>query len=175
MPNISQTRKCHVEAEGKDAGFSLVEVVIALVILTIVVLGVFATFAYATRLNTGNSSRSQALSVLQKEVELLRSAKFLPQTAGGADAYTPVDCNDPRRNLTGTPDGAPRTMACNAIDGMTYYVQTEIDDDPYTPGQQVDTTKNLKQISLTVTFPTRPGSWEGAYVTRAVFRRVRSN
>jgi prepilin-type N-terminal cleavage/methylation domain-containing protein len=161
-------------AKGQD-GFTLIEAVIALVILLIVVAGVFAAFTYAATLNTGNSRRSQALSVLQKEVELLRSAKFVHASAGGADSYTPVDCDDPRRNLLGTPDGTPRTLECPAIDGMTYLIETEIDDDPFTDGQQIDATKHLKEIRVTVTQPAPPGSWETAYVTRAIFRRVRAN
>lgn len=156
-------------------GFTLIEAVIALVILLVVVSGIFAAFTYSITLNTGNSRRSQALSVLQKEVELLRSAKFVHQSFGGADSYTPVDCEDTRRNLTGTAAGVPRIRHCPAVDGMTYTIQTEIDDDPFTAGQQIDATKHLKEIRVTVTQPARPGSWETAYVTRAIFRRVRSN
>lgn len=156
----------------REGGFTLIEAVIALVILMVVVTGVFAAFTYAATLNTGNSRRSQALSVMQKEVELLRSAKFV---VGTADSYTPTDCNDPRRNLTGTADGTPRTMACPAIDGMTYLIETEIDDDPFTDGQQIDATQHLKEIRVTVTQPARAGSWETAYSTRAIFRRVRAN
>jgi type II secretory pathway pseudopilin PulG len=175
MSNISQAKSSQSETAVREGGFTLIEAIVALVVLMVVVLGVFAAFTYSTTLNTGNSRRSQALSVLQKEVELLRSAKFVHQAAGGADSYTPVDCSDPRRNLTGTPTGTPRTLSCPAIDGVTYAIQTEIDDDPFTAGQQVDATKHLKEIRITVTHPARPGSWERAYVTRAIFRRVRSN
>ena len=175
MRHISSADLSRSETAERQSGFTLIEAVIALVILMIVVTGVFAAFTYAATLNTGNSRRSQALSVMQKEVELLRSAKFVLEANGGADSYTPVDCTDPRRNLTGTPDGTPRTLICPAIDGMSYLIETEIDDDPFTDGQQVDATKHLKEIRLTVTQPARPGSWETAYVTRAIFRRVRSN
>lgn len=174
MSNISKAKLSQFKTAKREGGFSLLEAVIALVILLIVITGVFAAFTYATTLNTGNSRRSQALSVLQKEVELLRSAKFVAQNAGGADSYTPVNCDDTRRNLTGTA-GVPRTRNCPAIDGMTYTIQTEIDDDPFTAGQQVDATQHLKEIRVTVTQPARAGSWETAYVTRAIFRRVRSN
>jgi len=160
------------EMTKREGGFTLIEAVIALVILMIVVTGVFAAFTFAATLNTGNSRRSQALSVMQKEVELLRSAKFV---VGSTDSYTPTDCNDPRRNLTGTPDGTPRRMACPAIDGMTYLIETEIDDDPFTDGQQINATRHLKEIRVTVTQPARAGSWETAYATRAIFRRVRAN
>lgn len=175
MRIISKAKLSLFETAKREGGFTLIEAVIALVILLIVIAGVFAAFTYAATLNTGNSRRSQALSVMQKEVELLRSAKFVHAANGGADSYTPTDCNDPRRNLTGTPDGSPRTLACPAVDGMTYLIETEIDDDPFTDGQQIDATKHLKEIRLTVTQPARPGSWETAYVTRAIFRRVRSN
>jgi len=75
MNNELSKSRCPVDNE---AGFTLVETVIALVILLIAVLGVFGAFTYAIRFNTGNSARSQALSVLQREVESLRSAKFTP-------------------------------------------------------------------------------------------------
>jgi len=175
MSNISNAKSSQSKTEKREGGFTLLEAVIALVILLVVVTGIFAAFTYAITLNTGNSRRSQALSVLQKEVEVLRSAKFVDQNSGGADSYTPVDCTDTRRNLTGTATGVTRTMSCPAIDGMTYMIQTEIDDDPFTAGQQVDASKHLKEIRVTVTQPARAGSWETAYVTRAVFRRVRSN
>jgi type II secretory pathway pseudopilin PulG len=175
MSNISKAKSSQFETAEREGGFTLIEAVIALVILMIVITGVFAAFTYSATLNTGNSRRSQALSVLQKEVELLRSAKFVHQAAGGADSYTPTDCSDPRRNLTGTPEGVPRTLICPAIDGMAYMIETEIDDDPFTAGQQVDATKHLKEIRVTVTQPARAGSWETAYATRAIFRRVRSN
>ena len=175
MSNITTARSFKFETTKRESGFTIIEAVIALVILMVVVTGVFAAFTYAATLNTGNSRRSQALSVLQKEVELLRSAKFVHQGSGGADSYTPTDCSDPRRNLIGTADGVPRTMHCPAIDGMTYTIETEIDDDPFTDGQQIDATMHLKEIRVTVTQPAREGSWETAYVTRAIFRRVRSN
>src|SRR5215203_3969943 len=121
MSNISKSKSPKFETAQREGGFTLIESVIALVILMIVVAGVFGAFTYAATINTGNSRRSQALSVMQKEVELLRSATFV---TGSADSYTPVDCNDPRRNLTGTPYGTPRTMSCPAIDGMTYLIET---------------------------------------------------
>lgn len=173
--NTGHAELSQSKTDMSESGFTLIEAVIALVVLMIVVMGVFAAFTFSTTLNTGNSRRSQALSLLQKEVELLRSAKFLDQAAGGADSYTPTDCADPRRNLTGTAAGAPRTLTCTMIDGAAYTIQTEIDDDPFTSGQQVVATNNLKEIRVTVTLPARPGSWETAFATRAIFRRVRAN
>ena len=175
MSNFSKANSSSFKTGGREGGFTLIEAVIALVILMIVITGIFAAFTYSITLNTGNSRRSQALSVLQKEVELLRSAKFVHQANGGADSYTPTDCSDPRRNLTGTPSGVPRVLISSTIDGMPYMIETEIDNDPFTAGQQIDANRHLKEIRVTVTQPARPGSWETAYVTRAIFRRVRSN
>lgn len=86
--------------EKKEDGFTLVEVIIALVILMISVMGIFAVFTYATVYNTGNSMRSQALSTLQKEVEMIRSAKFTPTIT---DNYTPGTSDDGRRDLRAEP------------------------------------------------------------------------
>ena len=154
-----------------EQGFTLIEAVIALLILMIAIVGVFGAVTYATLYNTGNSRRSQALSVLQKEVELLRSAKFLPQPTG-ADAVT--DEVDGRRDLTGGVK-AERIVTAEG-NSTTFLVQTTVDDDPSTAGVQTDVTQNLKEITVTV-IPagSRPNSWETGYATTAVFRRVRSN
>jgi len=143
-----------------ERGLSLFEVVVALVVLMIAVMGVFAAFTWSTIYNTGNSKRSQALSVMQSEVELLRSVKFNPPPAV-------IDAT-----LAG---GVKADKTVVAVDGTRYLVQTTIDDDPFTPGTQVDAAKTLKQITLTVTPFGANNTWVTANQTRAVFRRVRSN
>jgi type II secretory pathway pseudopilin PulG len=154
-----------------EQGFTLIEAIVALVILMIVIVGVFGAVTYSTLYNTGNAKRSQALSVLQKEVELLRSAKFLPEPTG-ADSVT--NQADGRRDLTGgvKPD---RTVIADG-NGTSFLVRTTVDDDPFTLLVQTDVTQNLKEITVTV-IPagSRPNSWELGYATTAVFRRVRSN
>ena len=52
-----------------EAGFSLIEVAVAMVVVLIALLGVFFTLTYAITYNAGNNSRAQALAVLQEEVE----------------------------------------------------------------------------------------------------------
>jgi Tfp pilus assembly protein PilV len=157
----------------KDDGFTLVEVIIALVILMISVMGIFAVFAYATVYNTGNSMRSQALSTLQAEAEKIRSAKFTPTIT---DNYTPGTPDDGRRDLTG---GTKAARTVTAVNGTTYTVQTIVDNDPFTVGVQNDAAvpnPKLKEITLTVTpQSSRPGSWVVANPVRVVYRRVRAN
>ena len=167
---------CFPTKERKDeSGFSLIEVIIALLILLIAVLGVFAAFTFATTYNAGNSRRSQALSVLQEEVELLRSAKF---TRNGTDSYAPTTPDNGRRDLTGGKK-ALKTVTSKG-DNSTYTIETIVDDDPYTTGIDIDScspscTKTLKEITVIVTPKAVNGSWVVAFPTKFVFRRVRAN
>jgi type II secretory pathway pseudopilin PulG len=160
MVTTGKIRERSSEASRNEAGFSLIEVVVALLILMIAVMGVFAAFTYSTIYNTGNSRRSQALSVLQAQVELLRSVKFNP----------PPAIIDP--SLAG---GVKATQTVTAADNSTYLVDVTVDDDPMTPGVQIDPAKTLKEITMVVTPLGTSNSWVTANRTRAVFRRVRSN
>src|SRR6185369_4212537 len=79
----------------KESGFTLIEVAVAMVIILIALLGVVFTFTYAIMYNMGNNSRSQALAVLQQEVEQMRAKKFTPtatdtELSGGAKAARDV-------------------------------------------------------------------------------------
>jgi type II secretory pathway pseudopilin PulG len=153
---------CVGTVEGQN-GFSLIEAVIALLILMVAVVGVFGAFVYSTRFNTGNSRRSQSLSVLQREIESLRSAKFTPTITD----YTPANID-----LTGGIK-TPRTVT--GADNASYLVETTVDDDPFTANVQVDTTKSMKEITIKVTPLNVTGTWITANQVQAVFRRVRSN
>jgi prepilin-type N-terminal cleavage/methylation domain-containing protein len=146
-----------VKTKNED-GFSLIEVIIAMIILLVALLGVFLTFTYAVNYNAGNNSRSQALSILQQQVELLRSAKF-----------TPGDTDPTLAGGTKTP------LIITAADGSRFRVEITVDDDPFTAGVQVDTTKTLKEISITVTSESPTPGWQTAIPATVFLRRVRSN
>lgn len=141
-----------------EKGFSLLEALVAIVILLIVMLGVFSVFTYAIIYNTGNNTRSQALSVLQREVELVRSYKFTP---------TVTDAE-----LTG---GEKAAKYVDAADGSNYKVVVKVDDDPTTT--QIDTiaTSTLKEITIIVTPTKKVADWQTAASTQIVMRRVRGN
>ena len=130
------------------SGFTLIEMVIALVIFFIAVLGVFAAITYATRYNRGNSQRSQALAVLQREVEFLRSAKFTPSVVSDGTGMLHQDssaqtCPDIDNTPTATPipDDGSRDLRGGTrhdefrcgIDGTVYRVRVWVDDNPTTP------------------------------------------
>lgn len=156
-------------------GFTLIEVTIAMIIFLVALLGVFVTFTYAVNYNNGNSSRAQALAILQREVELYRSAKFTPNTT---DSYTPVlpTPDDGRRDLTG---GVKQTRLVTAANGNRFIVAVIIDDDPFTPNApsspQVDATKTLKEVSITVTLDNPTPGWQTSIPATVVLRRVRAN
>lgn len=149
------------EKKGED-GFSLIEAIIAITILTFGLLSVVTIFAYSVRTNTGNSQRAQALAVLQREVEILRSAKFTPQTTDAA-------------LQGGTRTNPPVTTP----DGTTYQIEVTVDNDPFLANVQDETpphnTKKLKEITLTITPQRASENWVTAMPTRVVLRRVRGN
>lgn len=140
-------------------GFSLIEAMIAMIVMTIAVMGVFSVFTYATIFNAGNSSRSQALSVAQKEAEVIRSAKFVPAITDpvlvGGNTYV-------KSNVV-------------SEDGSKFQVKVSVDDDPFVPGLQVDGTKTLKEIIIEVTPLSTNRLWEKAVPATLVLRRVRGN
>lgn len=141
-----------------EDGFSLIEAVVASVILLVVLLGVSSVFTYSVIYNTGNNNRSQALSVLQREIELVRSYKFTPTITDS--------------ELVG---GAKAPKYVTSADGTSYKVEVTIDDDPATAGVQVDSTKTLKEITILITPTNQVASWQTAVASNAVMRRVRGN
>lgn len=141
-----------------EAGFSLLEATVAIVILLIVLLSVFSVFTYSVIYNTGNNTRSQALSILQREIELVRSYKFTP---------TVTDTE-----LTG---GTKASKFVTSADGTSFKVAVVIDDDPLTAGTQTDATKTIKDITITVTPTNKVESWKTAIASTVTLRRVRGN
>lgn len=154
-----------------EAGFTLVEVAAAMVVILVALLGVFVTFTYTINYNAGNNSRAQALALLQREVELLRSAKFTPTVR---DNYTPVDTNDNRRDITG---GTKAERIVAAADGNKFRVATFVDNDPMTDGVQAtnETTTRLKEIRITVALDNPTPGWQTSVPATVVLQRVRSN
>lgn len=143
-----------------EAGFSLIEVVSSLVILLIVLLGVFITFTYSINYNAGNSSRSQALSVLQREVEIMRSKKFTP------------DFTDP--DLYG---GVKPDRSRVYMDGNKFIISSSIDNNPSTTAIDADESvkPSIKQIKITVALDRPTPGWQTAIPASVILQRVRGN
>jgi prepilin-type N-terminal cleavage/methylation domain-containing protein len=150
-------------------GFSLIEVMIALVVVMIAMLGIFTVFTYAIMYNAGNKSRSGAIAVLQQEVERIRAAKFNTTTTdpvlqGGTQA---------QRTVTGSA-------------GSMYTVDVSVDNAPDVGGIQPETYQcltpqntnvpcTLKEVVVTVRLAAPSPGWQTAVPATVTMRRVRAN
>ena len=144
--------------KSAEAGFSLIEVSIAMVVFLIAVLGVFISFAYAVSYNSGNASRAQALALLQQRVEQMRSARFVP-TRTDDDIKGGVKAADV---VTGS-------------DNHLYSLQVTVDDDPFTDGVQVDDLSRFKEVHVTVSLEAPTPGWQTSVPATVILRRVRGN
>jgi type II secretory pathway pseudopilin PulG len=144
----------------RQAGFSLIEVTIAMIVLMIVLLGVFVTFTYAINYSAGNNSRAQALAVLQQQVEQIRSAKFTPEIT------------DPI--LVG---GTRARVIVTSADGGRYRVDVSVDNDLVTADVQStnETTTTLKEVSVTVALDSPTPGWQTSLPATVILRRVKAN
>jgi prepilin-type N-terminal cleavage/methylation domain-containing protein len=145
-----------------EAGFSLIEVAVAMVVILVALLGVFFSITYAITFNAGNNSRAQAVAVLQREVERLRSAKYTP-------GFTDVAL------YGGT------TTQTTVVNGLTFSVTTVTDNDPTTPSVIEDETAiasaatSFKEIKITARLANPSPGWQTAIPATVVLRRVKSN
>jgi type II secretory pathway pseudopilin PulG len=115
-----------------ERGFSLLEAVISLLLMTIIALGSASLFSYSIYNNSGGSDRVTSLAIAQEALEMARSAQF--NSAGTAEIL----------NGGTTPQNG-------IIRGKRRFNLTkEIDDDPNTPGLQINSATNLKSITVTV-------------------------
>lgn len=145
-----------------SGGFTLVEVVIAAVIMVILCVGTLTVFSYAVRVNRGNALRAQAMSILQKEVEYYRSLKYVPV---GSSAEL---------NAGTYPNLRTRTSP----DGRVFNVSVTIDNDPLTAGVQttpLDADCRFKEITITVVPQVAETSWLANLKTNLTIQRVRAN
>ncbi len=144
--------------DGSESGFTLIETTIALVVILVGLLAVAQAFTFSIIYNAGNTSRNQAVSILQRETEFLRSKKFSPSTT------------DPE--LTG---GTKAVKYVYAPNGEKFGIVNVIDDDPFSNGVQTDNSSTLKEITVTVTLASPSPGWQMAIPTRVVMRRTRGN
>lgn len=146
--------------KSAETGFSLIEVTCAMVILLTALLGVFVTFMYSVNYNAGNSSRSQALAVLQQEIEKMRSRKFTP------------DFTDPELY------GGVKLSRSATMGGNRFSIDTTIDNNPLTPTvieSDESVRPSIKQITITVSLESPTPGWQTAIPAKIILQRVRGN
>lgn len=118
--------------ENRDAGFTLLESTIALLLMMVVALGSASLFSFSIYNNSGSSDRATSMAIAQQAIESLRSAKF---------------------NSTITDsvlNGGTTTQAGVIRDGRSFNVTRIIDDNPATSAVDVSPTTNLKTITVIV-------------------------
>ena len=153
-----------------QTGFTVVEVIVASGIMTILAVGTLSVYSYVVKLNMGNNLRSHALTVLQAEAEWYRSLKFVP--GAGLSAV----------ELNGTTAVAPKSRwsgrnGINDSNRIEFTITATIDNDPFTDGIQtgnedITTFKEIKIVAVPVN--PQPG-WLADLKTELVIQRVRSN
>lgn len=147
-----------VDSTGSQAGYSLVEVVIAMVVFQVVAIGIIVAFTYAVSFNAGNNSRAMAVAIMQAEVETVRAAKFTP-------------------NMVDAPlvGGVKATRIVTNAQGFRYRVNITVDDNTTTAGVQINTTTTMKEISVTVALDTPTPGWQTSVPATVTLRRTISN
>lgn len=141
-----------------ESGFSLIEVTIAMMVLLVGLLGVTLSYTWAVKFNAGNNLRMQSLAILQQEVEQFRSAKY---TSVVTDSI-----------LLG---GVKTPKTITTADGNKFTIETTIDDDPFTANVQINQSKTLKSITITVSGENQTQKWITALPATVTLRRVRGN
>lgn len=159
--NNVQSKRIASHKFDENEGFSLVEVIIATVVMVILCVGTLTVFTHAVRINRGNNLRAQAQTVLQQEAEYYRSLKFLP--IGSSPDLNGGTYNNVRTRTT--------------PDGRAFYVTVVIDNDPYTAGVQTgsEATCKFKEIKITVVPVIAETGWLADLKTNLVLQRVRAN
>jgi type II secretory pathway pseudopilin PulG len=167
--NCSSRLKSILSSSPRAAsGFTLIEVLVAGMLLIILCVGVFTVFEQAIKLNRGNKIRAQALSVLQRKVELYRAMKYAPVNPDPLLA------------------GRTKTVTDNGVasaDGTLFDVAVTIDNDPFTAGIQTGNVGSVpviteanckfKEITIEATPHNAQAGWITAITTKVTFQRVR--
>jgi prepilin-type N-terminal cleavage/methylation domain-containing protein len=147
------------ERSRQEAGFTLLETTIALVVMLIAALGAASVFSYAINYNSGGSDRLVALAIAQEQLERIRSGQFNSTT-------TDTILN-----------GGTLVQAGLVRNGKRYALTTTIDDNPATAAVDVIPTTSLKRITVAVGPENVSPGWSlnaGARIT-LITQRARSD
>lgn len=142
-----------------EAGFTLLETMIALVVMMIAALGAASVFSYSINYNSGGSDRLVALAIAQEQLEKIRSGQFNSTTT---DTIL---------------EGGVSVRGGIIRNGKRYVLTTTIDDDPTTLLPEIIVTTSLKRITVAVAPENVSQGWSlnaGARIT-LITQRARSD
>jgi type II secretory pathway pseudopilin PulG len=160
MRSSEAQKTSFMKSEAKKIkGFTLIEVLIAGMLMIILCVGTLSVFSYVVKLNRGENLRLQALSVLQQKVEFYRSLRFSP-TGTSADLAARTNAN---------------VGVLTSADLRQFNIFVTIDDDPATAGVQTNTASKFKEITITATPVVAETSYLSNLRTTVTIQRVRTN
>lgn len=142
-----------------EAGFTLFETTIAMVVMMIAALGAASVFSYSVNYNSGGSDRLVALALAQEQLERIRSGQFNSTT-------TDTILN-----------GGTSVQSGLIRNGKRYVLTTTIDDNPLTAATDVVPTTSLKRVTVSVAPENVSQGWSlnaGARIT-LITQRARSD
>jgi prepilin-type N-terminal cleavage/methylation domain-containing protein len=135
---------------GSDAGFGLVELLIAMTVLVVGITAVFALF-FSSALTTHRASRlTTALTLAESKMETMRAVEFTqigldPTALAGADAtYTADSAYSSGSNVGVAGSSFAPTATATGADGRSYRIDTYIVWQPVTGG------RNVKRVTIVV-------------------------
>ena len=169
------TEKDPVKRPQSSDGFTIIETIIAMFIVTIAMLGALQAINFSILYNAGNATRAQNLAILQQEAERLRAAKFTPTGIDNAALPGNGSCRaDDQRDITG---GAKTPCIITAPNGGSFLVSTWVDDNPFNAANTYDTvaTSRVKEIKVEVRLAYQSPGWQTAIPARVVLRRTIGN
>ena len=153
-------------SRSNASGFTVPEVIIAGMIMMILCIGTLSVFSYVVKINRGNNLRTQALAVLQREVEEFRSFKFIPT---GSDS---------RLNGGDYPNYKTGVSGPSSADGRVFNITVTIDNYPFDDDEldNDEASCTLKQITIrAVPQVAESEGWLQNLNTNVTIQRVRSN
>ena len=128
-----------------QAGFTLIETVVAMLVMMVAALAAASLFVYAVSANTGGSERAMAMAVAQQQVEQLRSVTYDDATLSVGTTTLPV------ATIAGRRYAVTRTVSLETI-----------------PAD--NSSKNLKRITITVTPQNEARQWIRSQVSLTTHR-----
>lgn len=151
-------------------GFTLIELIVASTVMSVLAVGVLSTFSYAVRINAGNNLRAQAMTVLQKEIERYRAMKYVPSSP-------PRDASLNATGASGVTFNCDGSARCTSQDGTQFNLKVTITNIGFANGAatQDDNTATLKQIVIEATPTVARTGWLANLRTNVTLLRVRSN
>lgn len=144
-------------------GFSLVEVLIASMIMIALCVAALSAFSYASSVNRGNNLRSQSLSALQEEIERLRGLQF---KRSGQNPVAP-------ELYAGTYDKGVKNSADGESDYRVTVIITNLPNPPSTTAPD-ENTVTIKQVTVKAELLGNEEKWFGGETSISMIR-VRAN